>query len=308
MLVAHTVPRGCADTWGRLVPAPRRGAQPQGPGDASGEDVPGEVSVPRWRPSGAVQWDWGARLLGPAVPAGSGGSPVPGWVPAGSLGMEGQVGVLSLAVGGESRGLPCPGGCQDGAGARELGLARARGAVLCSGHVGFAPHPAGQGTGRVGVFGVKEGSRCTSLGLFNLDGCSPHGCLLGARGLWGGPRFPFPQPTLSQGQAGWCCAFGGQEQVLLGSGPDPAGTGAVLAPAPGLPVVGLCCRCCMGYWGFSASSWLLPALLGRSFWCPIPASPSLPIVGVWHQRDAAESPGEGLGRAAHAREAAGLQG
>lgn len=188
MLVAHTVPRGCADTWGRLVPAPRRGAQPQGPGDASGEDVPGEVSVLRWRPSGAVQWDWGARLLGPAVPAGSGGSPVPGWVPAGSLGMEGQVGgpvpgcgrrVAGAAV---SWGVPGWSGCEG----RELGLARARGALLCSGHVGFAPHPAGQGAGRVGAFGVKEGSRCTSLGLFNLDGCSPRGCLWVQGGSGGG--------------------------------------------------------------------------------------------------------------------------
>lgn len=150
-----------------------------------------------------------------------------------------------------SWGLPGRSGCE--------------GAVLCSGHVGFAPRPAGQGTGRVGAFGVKEGSRCTSLGLFNLDGCSPRGCLWVQGGSGGGPRFPFPQRTLSQGQAGWCCAFGGQEQVLLWSGPDPTSTGAVLAPAPGLPVVGLCRRCCMGVLGVFSQLLALARSPGEKF-------------------------------------------
>lgn len=93
----------------------------------------------------------------------------------------------------------------------------------------------------------------------------PRGCLWVQGGSGGGPRFPFPQRTLSQGQAGWCCAFGGQEQVLLWSGPDPTSTGAVLAPAPGLPVVGLCRRCCMGVLGVFSQLLALARSPGEKF-------------------------------------------
>lgn len=171
----------------------------------------------------------------------------------------------------------------------------------------------GRGTGRVGAV-PRQGSpwgrrgpgtgkaapvgRCRCRWELSTAGPQPvptgqvapvaRGCLWVQEGAWGVPRVG-------------AARLGGQERALSGSGPDPAGTGAVPAPAPG--VAGCC----------SVPPLLLLLLLcgaepppvqpdpgsrplsrgerGRR-WAPVPVSPSPPVAGARHRGAAAQSAGQ----------------
>ena len=154
-----------------------------------------------------------------------------GRVPAGSPGMEG---VLSPARGA--------GAAVEQAGAREPGLAAAQGAVLCSGHVGFAPCPAGgaaEGRGEWvpspgraprGEGGLpapaRQGRSLCPLGRFPLWPVAVCGCRRG-------PGGPLPQPTPSRGQAGWCRTFWGAGAGAVGVRPRPRRHWCGAGPGPG---------------------------------------------------------------------------
>ena len=149
-----------------------------------------------------------------------------------------------------------PGAAVERAGAREPGLAAARGAVLCSGHVGFAPCPAGGAAEGRGEWVPSPGRAPRGEGglpaparqrRWELGKAGPQpvptgqvppvarGCLWVQEGAWGAP---YRSPPRAGAKRVGAARFGGQERALSGSGPDPAGTGAVPAPAPG--VAGLC--------------------------------------------------------------------
>lgn len=140
---AQARPRGWAEAWGRLIPAPGRGAGPRGGGQAD---------------------PWGGTDCASGTQGGSGATGGEGSL----QGPWGWRGGQGSSVTSPARGA----GCWDRAGTKEPGLARARGAVLCSGHFGFAPRPAGgaaegrggqmpsPGRGPRRALEGKEGSRC----------------------------------------------------------------------------------------------------------------------------------------------------
>ncbi|XP_074723026.1 uncharacterized protein FAM241A isoform X1 [Strix uralensis] len=126
-------------------------------------------------------------------------------------------------------------------------------------------------------------------------------------GIGVAPRLPSPQPTPSrlvlhvwQG-----CGCKWQEQAVSGSSPiQPRAAGHRSVP-PLLLLLLL-----HGVGGFQPDPGSCPLSRGEmgGFWCPITVSPSPPTAGAQPQGAAAESAAEGLGRAAHAREAAGFAG
>lgn len=233
-----------------------------------------------------------------------------GQVPTGSLGREGQAGVIGHvpSCGSGVPGAAVPQGHWGRARLTELGLARAQGVVLCSEvvlcleHFGFAPHPAGGaaegGGGRVPfpgrAPGGKEGSWCwqgsasglpqvlvpVPRALRTVGPLRVHGRVPPVAGGWlwvqGVPQetlqFLSPQPTLSQGQAGRCHAFG-RAMALRGLTQTPL---ASPVSSPGLLVMCLChcCYCCMGWVGFQPDTGSCPFSWGEmgGFWCPIPVT------------------------------------
>ena len=215
-----------------------------------------------------------------------------------------------------------PGAAVDRAGAREPGLAAARGAVLCSGHVGFAPCPAGgaaEGRGEWvpspgraprAAFGGKEGSRhrqgsaggssarwAAACAHWAGSPCGPW-LFVGAGGGLGVPRFPSPQPTPSRGRT-----FGGAgagavgvrarcRRHWCGAGPSPGGCWLLVcatAAAAAAAAAAVCGR-------VSARPWLSPALPGRKGTLlgsrPRLSLPSPPVAGARHRGAAAESAGQ----------------
>ena len=153
--------------------------------------------------------------------------------------------------------------------------------------------------------------RTTGLGPVPTRAGSPSGRRLFV-GAGVAPQLPSPQPTPSWGQAGQCHTFG---RAVAARGVQGGGSmhrqGPGPFPAPGLLVISLCRHCCCtGRVGFQPDSGSHPLSQGEmgGFWCPVPISPSPPVVGAQPQGAAAKSAGEGPGRAAHALEAAGFAG
>lgn len=209
---------------------------------------------------------------------------------------------------------------QDQAGVREPGPAGAWGAVLCSGHAGFALGPAGgaakgwggwvpspgrappgplrgrrgPGTGGAVLVG-RRGCRCMSLGaggssaprgqgLFACLGGSPCGqwLLVGAGGALGGPTVPVPaaHPKPGPGRSVPCVWGGGSGRCC-----GPAQTLLALVRCQPWPV-----------WGCWLSVWATAAVQGEGVFSQILAlarspgekwdvsgvpSPSLPPLLSW---------------------------
>ena len=214
---------------------------------------------------------------------------------------------------------------QDRAGAREPGLAAAQGAVLCSGHDGFAPRPAGgvaegrgewvpspgrapRGEGEVpaparqhrwvaagaGGSSARQGRSLCPLGRLPLWPVAVCGCRRGPGGSRGSA------PHVWGGRSGRCRGPAQTPPALVRCWPQPRG----------LLVVALChrCCCCVGLNPPRFSQTLAlarsPGEKGDVAGLPSPSLPPLPS----RVHGTGEPLPKAPGRAARAREAAGFAG